>query len=329
MALRARIKHALDWRLQAVVGRLERVSGQLGALHDGLRGTAEMVAATRAELAAMRVELGATRTEVGAMRSELAALRGDVDTEIRPVLRALAAEEVANQRRLAQARARPEYELAWTEPDPLVSITVPTRDRAELLLTRSLPSLLDQTYAHLEVLVVGDAVSGEVAEMLAGHPDPRVHWANLSVRVLAHQDPSRHWLVGSTLARNLGSAMARGRWLLHFDDDDQLRPEAIEQLLERARETMAEVVYGGYAEHLPAGASRSHRVFPPEFGHFGWQGALHHAALPFTRELVAAQLGMPGDQWLLERMLRAGVRFAMLDRDVWDYFPSTVWDAPA
>jgi hypothetical protein len=196
-------------------------------------------------------------------------------------------------------------------------------------LTRSLPSLLEQTYAHLEVQVVGDAVSAEVAGALSGHPDPRVHWSNLSVHVVADPDPERHWLVGSTLARNLASSMARGRWILHFDDDDQLRPDAIEQLLERARETLAEVVYGGFVEHAPDAAPSSHRVFPPEFGHFGWQGALHHAALPFTRELVAAQLGMPGDQWLLERMLRAGVRFAMLDRDVWDYFPSRLWEPPA
>ena len=315
MTLRARIMHALDWRLQAVVGRLDRLGGQLGALQEGVSGAALTVAAVRSELAVIR--------------SELAALRGDVDGEIRPVLRALAAEEVANHRRLAVARTRQEYELAWTDPDPLVSITLPTWDRAELLLTRSLPSLLEQTYAHLEVLVVGDAATAEVAEALAGHPDPRVRWANLNVRVLAHPDPSRQWLVGSTLARNLASTMARGRWILHFDDDDQLRPDAIERLLERARETLAEVVYGGFVLHVPTGPPRSHRVFPPKFGHFGWQGALHHAALPFTRELVAAQLGMPGDQWLLERMLRAGVRFAMLDRDVWDYFPSTVWEAPA
>jgi Glycosyl transferase family 2 len=329
MALRARIKQALDWRLQAVISRLDRTNGQLHAQQEMLRGTAELVAATRAELAMMRDELATTRTELATARSELTALRGDVDREIRPVLRALAAEETTNHRRLAAARARADYELAWTERDPLVSITLPTRGRAELLLNRSLPSLLRQTYSHLEVLVVGDAVSAGLAEVLRDHPDPRVRWANLSVRVLAHPDPSRHWLVGSTLARNLASSMARGRWILHFDDDDELRPRAIEQLLERARETLAEVAYGGFAEHLASGDPRSHRVFPPEFGHFGWQGALHHAALPFTRELVAAQLGVPGDQWLMERMLRAGVRFAMFDGDVWDYFPSTRRQAPA
>ena len=45
----------------------------------------------------------------------------------------------------------------------------------------------------------------------------------------------------------------------------------------------------------------------------------------FERELVAADLDLPGDAYLLERMLRAGVRFAMLDGIAWDYFPSTLW----
>jgi hypothetical protein len=30
--------------------------------------------------------------------------------------------------------------------------------------------------------------------------------------------------------------------------------------------------------------------------------------------------------YMLERMLRAGVRFAMLDEIVLDYFPSTLWE---
>lgn len=322
MGVRGRIKHALDWRLQAVLARLDGMSAQLNALRGELGGAIETAAATRAELAAVR-------SEVGTIRAELGVLRRDVDDEVRPLLRALAAEEPANQRRVAQSRARSDYELAWAEAEPLVSITLPTRGRTEMLLDRSLPSLLEQTYSHLEVVVVGDAAPAEVAQVLAAHPDPRVRWANLSLRVQAHPDPARHWLVGSTMARNHASALARGRWMLHFDDDDRLHPDALAQLLERARETHAEAVYGGFVQHAPSGSATSHRVFPPEVGQFGWQGAIHHAALPFTRELVAAQLGVPGDVWLLERMLRAGVRFAMLDRDVWDYFPSSLWEGPA
>jgi hypothetical protein len=46
----------------------------------------------------------------------------------------------------------------------------------------------------------------------------------------------------------------------------------------------------------------------------------------FERELVAAHLEIPGDIYMLERMLRVGVRFAMLDEVVLDYFPSGLWE---
>jgi hypothetical protein len=60
---------------------------------------------------------------------------------------------------------------------------------------------------------------------------------------------------------------------------------------------------------------------------FGWQGALQHAGLGFfERELHAAHYALSGDAYLLRRMLRAGVRFSMLERVVWDYHPSTAWD---
>jgi hypothetical protein len=215
------------------------------------------------------------------------------------------------------------YELAWEEADPLVSVTIATRDRPELLVTRALPSVLGQTHEHLEVIVVGDAAGPEVAEAVALVGDPRVRWANLTQRIEAHGDPSRHWLVGSTMARNEATRMARGRWLLHFDDDDTLRPDAVARLLERARETRAEVAYGAFEFHRGNGISERVGGFPPRGDQMGWQGALAHAGLPFERELVAAHLGVPGDIWLLERMLRAGVRFAFLEGPpVWDYRPS-------
>ena len=46
----------------------------------------------------------------------------------------------------------------------------------------------------------------------------------------------------------------------------------------------------------------------------------------FAREWVASVLQIPGDCFLLERMLRAGVRFAMVDQIVYDYYPSSLWD---
>jgi len=157
--------------------------------------------------------------------------------------------------------------------------------------------------------------------------DPRVSYANLSQRITAHTDPGKHWLVGSTMPRNEATRRARGRWLLHFDDDDHLRPDAVASLLEVVRIERAEVAYGGFEAHYPDRERVTCMSFPPRPGYFSWAGALMHGGLRFfERELFAAQLELPGDVYMLERMLRAGVRFAMLEEVLLDYFPSTHWE---
>jgi Glycosyl transferase family 2 len=269
--------------------------------------------------------LRAVTSRLDAVHSQIRQVEERLDS-LAAVLRAIVGEEAENRRRLFALRADEAYEAAYADASPLVSITLATRDRPELLITRALPSILAQTHTNLEVLIVGDAAPPEVAEALAAIGDRRVTYTNLSQRIAAHADPDRHWLVGSTMARNEAARRAQGRWLLHFDDDDHLRPEAIASLLALARDQRAEVAYGGFEQHHPDGGLERRLAFPPRLGSFGWQGALVHGGLHFfERELVAADLDLPGDAYLLERMLRAGVRFAMLDGIVWDYFPSTLW----
>jgi glycosyltransferase involved in cell wall biosynthesis len=129
------------------------------------------------------------------------------------------------------------------------------------------------------------------------------------------------------MARNEATRHARGQWLLHFDDDDRLHPDSISRLLALARSERAEVSYGRFEQHGPDGRSWVRGAFPPQSGGFGWPAAIMHGGLRlFERELVAAHLGLPGDMYLLTRMLRVGVRFAFLDEVVLDYFPSSLWE---
>ncbi len=304
--IRRLLGRALDWRFRAVTARLDTLTESTERLHarmDVLDGRLS--------------ELAPTLEEV----------RAALEQRVQPMLHAIVAEESANRRRLHELRAGPGYEEAYSHPDPLVSITVATVGREGTLLGRALPSLLSQTHTNLEVLVVGDAAPRSLGEAVAALGDPRVQFANLSHRIAAHPDPRRHWLVGSTMARNEATRRARGLWLLHFDDDDHLRPDAIASLLEVVREQRAEVAYGGFEERHPDGRQMTGIGFPPRLGTFSWAGALVHGGLRFfERELVAAHLEVPGDMYMLERMLRAGVRFAMLDEVVLDYFPSTLWE---
>ncbi len=255
------------------------------------------------------------------------AARAAIDDRVQPMLRAIAEEESENRRRLFALRSSDAYEAAYSDPEPLITVALPTAGRKELLLERALPSLLAQTYPNLEVRIIGDAVDAGVGESVVALGDPRVRFANLSQRFV-HPDPLVQGLVGATMARNEAARQARGSWLIHFDDDDHLRPDAVAWLLALARERRAEVAYGGFEQHEPDGGVTRAIHFPPRHGSFSWAGALVHGGLRFfERELVAAELGRPGDMYVLDRMLRVGVRFGMLDDVVLDYFPSRLWES--
>ncbi|CAA9324114.1 MAG: hypothetical protein AVDCRST_MAG16-951 [uncultured Frankineae bacterium] len=94
---------------------------------------------------------------------------------------------------------------------PLVSVVVPTHDRAPLL-PRLLRSVLGQRDVELELLVVDDGSCDATAQVLARCDDPRL-------RVLRHATAQ-----GVAAARNTGTRAARGRWVAWCDDDDVWAP---------------------------------------------------------------------------------------------------------
>jgi hypothetical protein len=281
--IRRRLAHALDRRFESLHHRVEALAGSVERLHEELRRTNERL-----------------------------------DAELYPTLRILAGRDAENRRQLAEARADPEYGLAWEEPEPLVTVILPTLGRPELLRTRALPAVLGQTHQRLEVLVIGD---GENAGADAG--DERVRWTSTSQRYV-YPDEHRHWLAASTLTRNEGYRLARGRWLFDMDDDDSLPADAIASLLEAARSSRAEAVQGVVLQQAPDGSTeRIEGVLPDRLP---LKGALVHSHLRFfEREHVASALGIPGDWFRGERMLRAGVRIELVDRVTYDYYPSSLW----
>jgi Glycosyl transferase family 2 len=289
--VRRRLAHALDRRFQA--------------LHHRLEGVAEL------------------RGEVAALRAELAALAQRLDAELLPVLRLLAGRDAENRRLLATARADRDYELAFSEAEPLVTIVLPTFKRAELLRTRSLPAALAQTHERVEVLVIGDGPDPEAEAIVREAGDERLRWTNLPQRYV-YPDADRHWLAVSTLTRNEGYRLASGRWLFDFDDDDSLPPNAVALLLETARERRAEAVQGVLRERHPDGSTRDEIAVLPD--RLPLKGALVHSHLRFfERDHVASALGIAGDWFRGERMLRAGVRIELVDQITYDYYPSSLW----
>lgn len=251
------------------------------------------------------------------------ALAARLDDEISPALRIMAGGDAENRRLLNAARLDPEYKLAFEEAEPLVTVVLPTYERAELLRSRSLPAVLGQTHQRLEVLVIADAHDAEVEAAVSETGDPRVRYVSLTQRYV-YPDPHRHWLAASTLARNEGYRLASGRWLFDFDDDDSLPDDAISKLLEAARERRLEAVQGTIRFRLPGGATDDLVTAPPR--QLPLKGAVVHSHLRFfTREHIASAFAIPGDWFRGERMVRAGVRIELIPHATYDYFPSQLW----
>lgn len=128
------------------------------------------------------------------------------------------------------------------EAEPLVSIVMPTYNRAKLLKERTLPSILNQTYKNFEILLVGDCTPDNTAEVVAEFNDPRIKFYNLPKRPNYPKDTKSRWFVAGAPARNYGLKMSKGSWIAELDDDDIFTPNHIEVLLKFAREGNYEFV---------------------------------------------------------------------------------------
>jgi succinoglycan biosynthesis protein ExoO len=114
---------------------------------------------------------------------------------------------------------------------PLVSVVIPAYNAQETL-ERAIRTVLDQTVAPLEVIVVDDASTDgtrDLVETLAAR-EPRL-------RLMASSPNA-----GPAHCQNLGFRAAKGDWIAIQDSDDAWRPDRLEKMLAAAYEHRADLV---------------------------------------------------------------------------------------
>ena len=100
--------------------------------------------------------------------------------------------------------------------DPLVSVIIPTRNRAKFL-ARAIESVLKQKYSKIECIVVDDASMDNTKEAVLAFNDSRILYLRNKVRIKAS---------GS---RNRGIKAAKGHYIAILDDDDEWLPDKIKK----------------------------------------------------------------------------------------------------
>lgn len=269
--------------------------------------------------------IGRLHADLGRVHADLENLAGRVEQielqvqRTAEIARHTYDEEPANRRRLHALRETEEYELAFSEDEPLVTFIVPTYRSFETLRDVCLPSILSQTYGNVEVVVVGDAAPPETQRAIEEVGDERVVFHNRSNRGPYPEDPAKRWYVVGTPPTNEALALASGRWITVLGDDDAVRSDHTESLLAAARERRLEHCYGLQQVNFGEGEPLTIGAFPPRLGEWGLQSALYHSGLRFIEsELSDAVYSEPNDWSMCRRMLRAGVRTGMIEKVVVD-----------
>ena len=140
----------------------------------------------------------------------------------------------------------------------MLTVVVPTYNRARML-GRALRSVLSQTYESFEVIVVDDGSIDETESVVRDFQDPRV-------RYVRHETNA-----GVSVARNTGVRMAKARWVVFLDSDDEMLPTLLEQVnqaVEQATEDVGFLWCGlqRIREHEGGRETVRQEVWNPVFG---------------------------------------------------------------
>lgn len=221
---------------------------------------------------------------------------------------------------LNRARRRHGNENALSG-DVIVSVVIPTYSRFEMLHTRTVPSISKQSHRNVEIVVVGDGCPQAVAQRHAlSFSQGGVQFHNLRWKTRYPREALCRWMVLGTRPMNAGMRKTSGAWILFMSDDDCLMPGAIEDMLEEARQSGAEVVFTRdmFADDITEPVGRPKKSDGEILiEHCFSKIFMMRSYLKFFRWNTAShrkQWNRPADYDLFLRMQHAGVRFAMTSR---------------
>ena len=147
-------------------------------------------------------------------------------------------------------------------PSPLISVIVPVYN-VEAYLDQCLESIVNQSYRHLEILVIDDGSTDNGGTMCD-------HWAERDERIRVIHQPNG----GLSAARNTGLDAMSGQLVMMVDSDDVLHASAISTLLDLMSTHQADIAVGGYLPFTGAAPQWLDRGESAQIHDYGQQEAI-------------------------------------------------------
>lgn len=132
---------------------------------------------------------------------------------------------------------------------PLISVCIPTFNRAKILMERAVDSVFSQSYQNFELIIIGDNCTDDTSKLLSKIKDRRLIFENLKERKRNYSETlENHWFVGGAVPSNRALEIATGDWIARIDDDDIWNKFHLEKLINFAQENNFEFVSALYEE---------------------------------------------------------------------------------
>ena len=126
---------------------------------------------------------------------------------------------------------------------PLVSVIMPAYN-AEKTISRAIDSVLNQTYANTELLIINDGSTDGTIDVVGQYKDSRITLIN---------QPNK----GPSNARNTGMEYVKGAYISFIDSDDWYDDYYVERLMASITATQSQLAVCGMIAHKKSNTSCS------------------------------------------------------------------------
>jgi hypothetical protein len=234
------------------------------------------------------------------------------------VARARRGKELADAvRALADRHAYERAADPWADAEPLVTVRIPTWKGHERLVARTIPSVLEGTYANVEVLVCSDGPDPAARAAVEAITDPRVRYLELPERPRHPEHPWSFWETTGLRAANHALEHARGAFIAPLDHDDEFTATHIADLVAAARDHHADLVHAQALCEQRSGPPHVVGREPLAHGHVCHGAVLYSSRLAHLRYDPACWLlEEPGDWNMWRRMTELGAALRFLPQVV-------------
>lgn len=154
-----------------------------------------------------------------------------------------------------------------SEKTDLISVIVPIYN-TEAYLSRCVGSIRQQSYSHLEIILVDDGSTDGCAKL-----SDKWSAEDRRIKVIHKQN------AGQGLARNDGLEIAAGRYVTFIDSDDWISLTHVERLYDALREHEADAALGNHTR-VTADGTCSQRLLPLREGVYDREAIVDEIMLP-------------------------------------------------